>query len=328
MSKKAIPGVERNPARDSYYEIDRKKLQEASASPRTFGVDEAELLLAGTAVVLPDYIEDFRKATRHEVFPGKTIAPERSAHEVAFGRVMGHNHNVGAETARYSVAMKPFNRAQDALHEMYGYMLLKQLGVQTFQPIGVFPAQKGSHCIVLSENRKDLMSLDRDEWVAGRDVSTIDQAETAARNNTTVTEIAQTLAFLHSNGVFHPDGQIKNFAITYDGQVGVIDTENLRCTSLDDCSNPSSAWEDIEKLVHSLVASGGDSDKIFGVGMLSGMSSGEVRRSTQELIIDPYLTAVLDYSGELASEAGLNIALHIQEQFESDETWPAFFITK
>lgn len=327
MSQKTIQVLGGESFNDSYYQVNRCKMQEASASPHTFGVDEARLLLSGVAVVLPAYIDTLQGATRHEVFPAKTIAPDRSAHEVAFGRIMGHNPNVRSETARFSVAMKPFNRARDALHEMYGYMLLKELGVETFQPIGVFPAKKGSHCIVLSENRKDLMSLDRDEWVIGRDVSTVDQAETAVRNNKTVTEIAQTLAFLHSNGVFHPDGQIKNFAITYDGQIGVIDTENLKSSEVGDSSNPGLAWDDIEKLVHSLVASGGDSDKIFGVGMLSSMTLGEVRRSAQELVIDPYVDAVLGFTAESHAESGLNMAMHVQEQFEMDKTWPGFFIS-
>lgn len=328
MTQKAVTLCGADFNQSSYYEIDRRKLQETAAPVETFGVEEANLLLAGVAVVLPDYLSAVRSASRHDVYRDKTIVPTRSAHEVAFGRLMGHNSNVQRETARFGVAMKPFNRPQDALHEVYGYMLLNQLGVQTFQPIGVFPAKKGSHYIALSEDRKDLMSLDRDEWVVGRNVENVDQAETAARNNKTVTEIAQTLAYLHSNGVFHPDGQIKNFAITYDGKVGVIDTENLRYTSTDNFSNPISAWGDIEKLVHSLVVPNGESDKIFGVGMLSNMPFGEVRRSVQELVVDPYISATLDWAGESGSEAALRMAMYVQEQFDGAPNWPDHLISK
>jgi hypothetical protein len=224
------------------------------------------------------------------------------------------------------VAIKPFSRPEDALHELNGYDVLQQHGVETFDPLGVFPAEHTDSFIVLTKKRSSLMSLDRDDWVVGRSVSSAVEAEQAQRNTKTVQEIAVLLAKLHNGGVFLPDGQIKNFAVTTDGKVGAIDTENILVKPVGDLDSPALAWNDISKLTRSLVAPNTeDVDKVFGVGMLAGLSLVDLRESCDELIMTPYIAALSEHAD--ASETidhGYSIAMHVHDRFYADTNWPDF----
>src|SRR5581483_8886159 len=129
---------------------------------------------------------------------------------------------------------------------------LAELGIETFEPVGVFPASKGEHFVVVTKKRNDLTSLDRDKWVVGRQVVDEASAEISERNNETVRGISELLGYIHSWGVYHPDGQIKNYAKTPEGEIGIIDTENLIKADLESPDATSLAWHDVEKLVKSL----------------------------------------------------------------------------
>lgn len=298
------------------------------------GVDKGymvELLHGHKSVICPEFAEPLSKVQAHEVFPGKKIEERRSAHGVSFGRLVGYKPTKGRQGHVLSVAMKPFGSAEKAVHELQGYQVLQELEVETYNPVGVFPSKKLENYIVLTEKRNDLMSLDRDSWVHGRQVQNEADVEIAERNTKTVIEIAELLAWLHINGVFHPDGQVKNFAVTDYGKVGVIDPENLVARPLLHFDTATRQAEDFEKLIKSLVRDNKDEpveedqgDKIFGVGMLAGMANDQIKKCVDELVVNPYKDALEKYvyerDGNLEQAVMLSTAIDSFAERQPDWT--------
>ena len=277
------------------------------------------------AVVCDAYLVAVRETNRAVIIPDKTMSPAISAHGVGFGLLE-------ASHSSYPVALKPFDRPANALHEVWGYQLLRQLGVETYTALGVFPAAERGRWVVVTETREDLVSLDRDEWIEGRRPKSENEVWIAERNSHTIRAIATLMAYAHSVGTFHPDGQIKNWAKTPEGRVGIIDTENLVQIDLDDESAATRAWSDVEKLVRSLIAprNQGGIETILGVGMLHGLSLRETRAAIHELIVEPYLESLVVQLGN-SSPVRTQFVQHLYdglvERFESSPNWPEHFIS-
>lgn len=286
----------------------------------------------GRAAVVASEVCLIRESCRVDVEPTKTVERRRSAHEVGFGAFVHRTKvNRKGRSIEQAVALKPFSRPEKALHELAGYLTLGELGIETFQPVGVFPAKDGNHFVSVTKKRNDLTSLDRALWVRGRMVLDEASAETARDNNETIEGIATLLGFIHSRGVFHPDGQIKNYAKTPKGVVGIIDTENLIVSEPGNQNALENAWHDIEKLVKSLIISTQYSEDVdvFGVGMFYGLPLGSVRKSIEELIIAPYLDSLATQSESADAIARTHITGLYEgsyERFFKDESWPDHFI--
>jgi hypothetical protein len=247
-----------------------------------------------------------------------------SAHGVGFGWLE-------APHARRPVAYKPFSRPGNALHEIQGYQTLHELGIETYTPLGAFPSVERGQWVVLTEFREDLVSLDRDQWIVGRAATTFGEVEVAERNGETVKGIGELMAFIHSHGIYHPDGQIKNWAKTPDGKIGIIDTEHLTRVALGDHNAVTLAWQDIEKLTRSLIAvrHEGQDGSIFGVGMLHGMPLALARSSIQELIIQPYLESLMAQLADCTPERAVAIQTlydGVSAKFEETPEWPGHLI--
>lgn len=287
---------------------------------------QEQMLAIGGAVISEAFWDTLAQPGEFKVHPDKVIEERRSAHNVGFGL---HETKTRKRTA---VAYKPFNDEVVALREFHGYNKLKELGVETFEPIAIYPAKDGDHFVFISKKRDDFQSLDRDEWVVGRKVVDERTAEIANRNNETVQDISKILAFIHANGVFHPDGQIKNFAITQTGVVGIIDTENLTQRELGDSDTLDLMWNDMTKFVSSLILDSGEKNdlKRFGVGMFANMSLVDVRRGIEELVIKPY-TKILEDLLEIADPAYYDQIVTLYEgilgRFHQEASWPGEFIS-
>ncbi len=296
------------------------------------GGHHIDALRLGRAAVMASEEKIVMETGTVMIDPIKTVERRRSAHEVGFGAFLSRNrHDSKGRPVKLAVAIKPFSRPEKALHEVSGYLTLAELGIETFQPIGVFPSKHANHFVVVTKKRNDLTSLDRDRWVIGRQVVDDATAETALRNNETVKDIARLIGYIHSNGVFHPDGQIKNYAKTPKGTIGIIDTENLIVSELNDINSVENAWYDIEKLVKSLIISTQDKEDadLFGVGMLYGLSINNLRNSIEELIIVPYLESLYEQmDGASLSKQDHIAAIYdgISARFMEESSWPDHFI--
>jgi hypothetical protein len=301
--------------------------QRLEVSAMHTGDDYVHHLEQGLPIVTEGYNEAVAAVRVCETFPDKRIVAKHSAHEVTFGRLLAHRANGKERKDRpvLSVAYKPFKSAAKAVQELQGYKVLQALGVETFDPVAVIPSEEQGSFVVVTRKRDDLMSLDRDEWVVGRQPHDLREVEIHQRNSDTVKNIAEMFAYLHSNGVFHPDGQVKNFAVTARGTVGVIDTENLHVQATDSIDMPQLAWNDLQKFVKSLIISNleEDSEGILGVGMLANMGLPQLRASVQELIIDPYMKALEGRIEKGADEDQLTeLAYYIHDRFQRDAHWP------
>jgi hypothetical protein len=300
--------------------------------PELYGDTPEDMHLRALQIGIPVVAEAFRDSLRvsssFEAYPAKTIESRRSAHGVSFGRFLGWRN--GKLKTTLNVAIKPFDDPETALHEMYGYRTLQGLDIETFDPVAVFPASVGSHYVMMTETRKDLQSLDRDIWIPGRRVISEETAAIAERNATTVAEIAETMAFMHANGVFHPDGQIKNWAVTTEGTIGVIDTENLKQLDPGHQDSEQLAWQDITKLVKSLILeTKDDGAKLYGVGMLGGMALEQVRECLQSLVVLPYAEKLMELSEGADEERRASLQKlfdGIMNNFFGEENWPRHFI--
>lgn len=304
----------------------------------SFDLERGEQLKAlsiGVPVVAAEFADITSRTNKVDIHPEKIIEERRSAHRLGFGRLIGWLPHKGRSGSLLEVALKPFMDPEAALREFQEYRRLGHLGVETFQPVGVFPAKTGEHFIGITKKRQDLMSLDRDEWVVGRNVSTEEEAETAERNSQTVKDIAVGFAYIHAQGVFHPDGQIKNWAVTPTGKIGIIDTENMHAIPIDgrEAGNDALeyAWNDIEKLVKSLVLDTKDEDaKMFGVGMFARLDLVHVRSGLEQLFITPYLETLLtmsDFTDSKVDKKHINDLFEgVANRFYDDKQWPQHYI--
>ena len=262
-----------------------------------------EVLNAGYGVVSPEFAEVLRSAKKHKVYTDKMIDERHSAHQVTFGIFVGErttkkgNHVIGKTL---SAAMKPFGEPEHAVNEYLGYQVLQRLGIETFQPVGVFPSRHHNNFVVVTKTRGDIIGLELDDWVKGMQPEKPGDVETLERNKQTVKEVAKILAWTHINGVFLPDGQIKNFIATASGQVGVIDTENLKVKPIEHEDTEGLQGEDFTKLIRSFIGDPHDG-KIFSIDLFHGFSPDKLQYWTNELIIEPYTLALLQYTMEQGS---------------------------
>lgn len=294
------------------------------------GTDKyAQMLYLGRAAITKAS-EEFVGQVRQTVLePGEIVESQRSAHQVGFGYFMYRPRGIRQPLSQ-PVALKPFARAENALNEVKGYQMLADLGIETFEPVGIFPAANGEGFISVTKRREDLISLDRDRWIVGRRITDEASQEIAARNTETVQEVSKLLAKIHLNGVYHDDCQLKNFVKTPTGQIGMIDAEGVASMPLNDPAAGSRAWENVDKLVRSLVVYSGENtsdDSIFGVGVLQGMSLQDTRSGIEELVIEPYLNTL----SEALDAADDSQAAHVQALFDSvdgqfygDRNWPSY----
>lgn len=292
--------------------------------------EQLVMLNAGRAAIVASEVSLVRNIRDVRVNLSKTVERRRSAHEVGFGMLV-LRPNIDGKRDSYPVAFKPFSRPERALHETLGYLTLVDMGVETYSPIGVFPSKVGDHYVAVTKKRSDLISLDRDKWVIGRKVVDEATSEITQRNSQTVSDISRLLGYVHSKGVFHPDGQIKNYAKTPKGNIGIIDTERLIMNGLNHNSAAELAWIDIEKLVNSLLIStldNSDTD-VFGVGMFYGMPLRGVRRSIEDLILVPYLDSLTEQLPSSSADGAThinNLYESVCDRFYKEDTWPAYFI--
>jgi tRNA A-37 threonylcarbamoyl transferase component Bud32 len=256
-----------------------------------------DIVLGGKSAISSEYQRDIARFQTHEVFPDKIVEEKRSAHGVSFGRfILRQMPGVPRDRRnKLSVAMKPFGSASHAARECAGYMMLAQHGIETFSPVGIFEAKDASSLVVITEKRNDFVSLDRDLWIEGLQVRTTQEVEILNRNTRTVNEISQLMAYIHAFGLFHPDGQIKNWAVDQAGTIGIIDTENFEELSLHHPNTAEMATADIEKLIKSLINSQRE-NKIYGVGLLSGLSDTTVRNYVEKNIVEPYVEVLIKMS--------------------------------
>lgn len=284
-------------------------------------------------VMNEEYYDRLHSALRMEEYPGKIIDESRSAHAVGMGRILKHRRTKQNKVGNaLNVAIKPFNDIDKAANEVWGYWQLQDLGIETFDPVGIFSDSHDRDPLVLTKKRNDFTSLDRDEWIIGGSVTNDQDEKQHQKNLAAVTDIAKIMAKMHVNGIFHPDGQIKNFAVTNTGVIGVIDTENLFKidTSI---QNPSSyAIKDIEKLMRSLVGKAvtqaiqNDQDKLYSVGLFHGNNNGLIRSKYHDLFLVPYTEQIEQEINQ--NPAILNVAEglfeDVIEHFDGSEKeeWP------
>lgn len=291
-------------------------------------------LLAGRPVLSSSYAELITSQLRYIGYPDKTIESNRSAHVVGFGRIAVKGLR---DYDHLSVAVKPFLRPGGALQEMQGYERLISMGLNSYEPVGIFPSLRRSHFIAITKKREDLMSLDRDTWVVGSMPDTANAVETLERNESTVVRISQTMATIHSLGYFHPDGQIKNWATTPAGEIKVIDTENYVELPLDHDKSVDLAWDDIDKLCKSLIIdSSSEEQKIFGVGLFAHMPLDRIRENIERLIVNPYrdkLYALTNHTGVNLDCTSATRMTHLEalidgisERFKNRNDWPGNYI--
>jgi len=240
--------------------------------------------------VAPEYRDILAQTQRFEPNPQRRIERERSAHQVGFGKFT----NTRGEPI-LNVALKPFSREEDAIHEALGAQRLRDIGVETYNPVGLFMPQGGKGAILATETRNDLMGLDRDVWLEGLRVANERDAIVAERNIRTVSDISHTLADMNAHGFFHPDGQVKNWGVTPTGRIGAFDTERhvwLGSNEVRGFSGPL-ALRDMSKLILSLTTTRKEGS-IYGVGMYAGMGTDALVEAIDRDIVTPYHQGILD----------------------------------
>jgi hypothetical protein len=289
-----------------------------------------------SALIAVGYEDIVKRAIESRLIEDKVTQEIISAHQVGIGMLYGYKRKAGpngipvTDTSKrgniMSVAMKPFRDMDKAANEYMGYQILRSIGIETFDPVGIFPSNDGETSVVITKYRSDLKGLDQDTWLVGRRVTSQEDIKTHELNTKTVKEIAEVLAILHSNGVFHPDGQIKNYAITENGQVGVIDTENLTVVDDDFELASAHAWRDIQKLMRSLIKSTKE-DGTYGVGMLAGMSNETLRNCFEELFLDPYTNKLAELSNEKNAQRIEELYDGLIENYHHDvDSWPSSLV--
>ena len=279
-------------------------------------------------VISEEYECMVRRASGLRIFPHKTVESQRSAHIVGFGEIFTKR----SLERPLKIALKPFYNFEHAINEFNGYLWLGSIGIQTFQPVAIFPALKGKHFIATTVTRRDFMSLDRDDWVLGSRVKDERDLEILERNLNTVSDIARKMAKINSMGGFLPDGQIKNWGVTNWGEIGALDTERFKLISLGSDDAIVSMWDNVDSLFKSLIYTNNSNPNnelegsIFGVGLLNGMSTSQVREIFESFFIVPYCEELTEIqsnnqNGDVQVQCE-NLHSGILTNFYSNPDWP------
>lgn len=293
--------------------IDRVPVtQRDTETIRSFADEEVGVNYSARFTISSEFTDIWERATAIEP-TGEVFDQDVSAHQVAFARVVGPRQlpsGVVREKQLSGVAIKMVGDVDSAIHELRGYEILRVLGIETFTPIGIAQdIQKDpreSSVFLMTARRNDILSLEQDNWVVGMEPVNEEEVAELELNIITVKEISQLMAWMHINGVFHPDGQVKNWMATSSRTIGVIDPEKLVSQPVGHEHTAENMWDDIIKLYKSLRMGKPDPEGIYGVGMLHGLSEGAVMEAFDQLTIQPYqemlLQALEELEGRVSSE--------------------------
>ncbi len=145
-----------------------------------------------------------------------------SAHGVFFAdlQVVKRDKLGGVSRERTPVAVKRYDNPGSALVEFVNTLSVREKGIATVEPL----------CVVLNESQSSLVTrakgeirnLDGEPWQPFVSAD----ADSQVLMGTRMKKMATLLADLHAQGIFHGDAQLKNFVITPDGSIELLDWES------------------------------------------------------------------------------------------------------
>jgi hypothetical protein len=143
-----------------------------------------------------------------------------SHHEVFFGSVLVERE--GEAISAMNVAVKPFTTAMNATREHDALTRVAAKGLDTLEPLALVKA--GDRTTLITRKREDLLTRDNVKWTIPFEKTGPDGYEEVVVPE--LRFIAESMAEMHSKGVFHGDAQPKNFALSDTGRNVVIDLED------------------------------------------------------------------------------------------------------
>lgn len=149
--------------------------------------------------------------------PAEQLGAGDSQHGVVFGDLTA---TVDGDAWRHPVAIKPFKlEPEKAAHEHDALLQAQARGFETFQPLAL--AKDGDTAYLVTQYRDDVMTFDNIDWSISPN-----NAAYAADVTPHLHFIADAMAAMHAQGIFHNDAQPKNFATTDTSKPMVMDLED------------------------------------------------------------------------------------------------------
>jgi hypothetical protein len=227
--------------------------------------------------------------TTAELFevPELGITRTESAHEVMLGQLIMQTF-VGEIPEL--VAMKPFDRAGDAAHELalsqYFSGPDRPTGFNTFNPLGICRLETTGQYGVITKYAHGTVSLDNIVWNPEYDDKSVVVTQALGKS-------ALMLASMHAAGWTHGDAQIKNIFRSNQDEVFIADLESTRpfkqiksrIGELDTFEVEASINHDLRALLESLDARSDEArDFTDGINVIFSLIYSSIVSSPQSMV--------------------------------------------
>jgi len=202
-----------------------------------------------------------------------------SLHVVQFG-VLALTSSSGQVT-EVDVAIKPYHIwRKGASNELAALIKAQELtGIRTFEPLGAI--YNGKSLATVTRFEGHVVSLDNQDWT--REVSEpINQGFDIVE---ALQKSAMTLARLHRVGIIHNDAQVKNMAVSHDGDttsVRLIDLESSKWRNVLDLPERQRYLDGVHSDVSTFVGS------VLARGLWQNADYGDKAKAIELLFTEPY----------------------------------------
>ena len=217
-----------------------------------------------------------------EFTPGARLGAADSQHEVTFGTL---SVEANEQLSQVAVAIKPFQGDTElAVHEYTALQAAQQRGLDTYRPLGV--VKDGETAYLVTEYRPEIETLDNHDWTVP--YADTQRYEAVVRPN--LHFVANTMASMHTKGVFHGDAQPKNFAMSDTGSSVVVDLEDAAiAASSEEAASLLARGDDLVQFWYTATHPSGVEDANI---MLQDASYEDCMAEFEEHFLAPYIEAV------------------------------------
>jgi hypothetical protein len=210
---------------------------------------------------------------------------ETSAHGVFFGVL----HDPDNMSKGVSVAIKPCDtKPETAVADWVNNSLIHKQDDRTYEPIGFILDGYGMGYSITKFKKEGFDTLDSTTW---NNVLAYEEDPAYSGQREVLTSVAEALASLHKNHIYHGDPQFKNIVVDITGDVYFIDWESAAIYT--NAPEPAQMTHKMEHDLKVLFRSVAMPEDKAGVGLLDIFTDNIKWSLFKKYIFDPYMEAYM-----------------------------------